>query len=166
MTIIEMISDPTTIGPAVGGTLVGLDTTVATQRFFAGLGGAVAVHAPATEPSADTNTVYFGCDSTEANLAICSNDNAGSATCTTLGADFPCRTNGAVYNLQLWAAPNASAVSYAIERLDVAKYATGTVSSDLPQNTVALDSEIWAGNAGTASSTFVSFGQMCVRANW
>jgi hypothetical protein len=38
-----------------------------------------------------------------------------------------------------WALPNASSITYAVERLDTGPYqATGTISSDLPRNTVAL----------------------------
>lgn len=90
------------------------------------------------EPSVVTDDVYFGADNGQTTLHICSNDNAGSATCTDLGSNYPTTTNDAIYDMWLWAPPNGSTIGWYINRLDVANTTNGTISSDLPRNTVQL----------------------------
>lgn len=138
------------------------------QRFFAGL-AAQTTALSAADPSATTNTVYFGCDQGQDTLRICSNDNSGTATCgTDLGSNFPCTTNGAGYDFWLAAKPNDTAIYYYIERLDSAQTASGNISSDLPQNTVQLAPQVWINNGSDGGNTTVrvDWGGLCMLNNW
>lgn len=118
----------------------GIHTATANSKWFFGLQTAGSGFTSA-EPTDLANTAYFGCknfNSPDQNLNICSNDNVGQATCADLGTNFPCRSNDAVYDFWLAAAPNGSTILWAIQRLDVTFVADGVLSSDLPQNTVQL----------------------------
>lgn len=117
-------------------------------------------------PSALTNTVYFGCDDGDTNLSICSNDNSGTATCSTLGASYPCTTDGAWFDFWLYAAPNASNIAYYIERFDSAASTGGTISSDLPQNSVQMNWRVGVNSGGTNNTnTRIGFLGTCFVAN-
>ncbi len=140
-------------------------TTTANQRLFVGLKDAVAVITATTNPSAALDTVYFGCDAAQTTIRICSNDNAGAATCTDLGASFPCTTANIAYDWALWAQPNGSSIGYYIRRLVNGSEAQGTISTDLPRNTVALGWDFWINNGGTAAASTLQFGGVCYVAN-
>lgn len=144
---------------------VNIVTTTANQRVFMGLKDSTAVITATTNPSASLDTVYFGCDAAQTTLRICSNDNAGAATCADLGANFPCTTANIAYDVALWAAPNGSSIGYYIRRLVGGQTASGTLSSDLPRNTVALGWDLWINNGGTAAASTMQFGGTCYIAN-
>jgi hypothetical protein len=94
-----------------------------------------------TNPQTRANVAYFGCTA-QANMQFCSNDATGSATCTDLGTNFPCNTQASqLYSGAIWAAPNASSLSWAITRLDAGPYTvsnTVSAAADLPANNVSL----------------------------
>ena len=90
-------------------------------------------------PSANTDCVYVGADRGQTPLQICSNDNVGTATCNSLGSNFSLYTSGAIYDIWLSAAPNAASIEYAVVRLDTPAIASGSITSDLPRNTVQLN---------------------------
>lgn len=140
-----------------GGFLFRLRTCIASanthQRSFFGLANQASEFTATLEPSQLTNTIYFGCDNAQTTLRVCSNDNSGSATCSTnLGASFPCQTSGACYDFWLEAKPNASSVHWYVERLDSAALNEGDITSDLPQNSVQLSMHSYmnTADAGTA----------------
>lgn len=125
--------------------------TSADARLFAGLNPFLTpMDAGAginNEPSNAPNTIYAGCDSGDTNLKVCSNDASGTATCTDLGASFPCHLDGAAFDVWLYAAPGgATTVDYAVKRLDSAAFASGTISSDLPSTTLQLAWHVWMNN--------------------
>lgn len=143
----------------------GMNDTAANIRFAAGLFTTTSILTTNVDPSTLANSAYFGCDVGQTTLRICTNDNTGSATCSDLGADYPCTTDGAYYDFWLAAAPNGSAINWAIQRLDSAASTGGTITSDLPQNTVQLN---WHLNINTGSgSTAARLGFMgtCYAAN-
>lgn len=143
-----------------------LTDTKAASRFFAGLSAAGALDL-SVEPSTFTNAVFFGCSSGDTNINICTNDNAGSATCSSLGASYPCNTDGATYDFWLSAPPNASGISWAIERLDSAASTGGYLTSDLPQNTVQLSWKTGLGTGPTTSTAVIMrFFGTCFAANY
>lgn len=129
---------------------IALTDTKAASRFAVGLFNSTIALDLSVEPSTFTNAVFFGCSSTDTNLNICSNDNTGAASCTSLGASFPCNSDGATYDFWLSAAPNSGGISYAIERLDSAASAGAMLTSELPQNTVQLN---WKSGIGTGPTT-------------
>jgi hypothetical protein len=86
----------------------------------------------AGDPSAATDTIYVGCNAADTNLSICTNDASGSATCTTLGASFPCKTSSEVgYDFTLVRHRTAGTYRWRVTKHD-GTTATGTLSSDLP----------------------------------
>lgn len=140
-------------------------TVPANQRAFFGLYGTAAGLTAAADPSAALDQVGFQCDAGQTTLRIGSNDASGVATVTDLGANFPCTTTGIAYDWWLWAAPNASTISYAIREMVGGFTASGTLSTDLPTNTVRLAPQMWINNGGTAASATATFGPTCWVAN-
>lgn len=131
-----------------------------TQQSFFGLAATTGEFTPGgAQPSSFADTVYIGCDTNEHFFKVCSNDNSGSATCSTLGdGGLPCTgasSNGVGFDLWLSAPPNGSAINYYVERIDgtAAFNANGSVSSDLPRNTVQLTmhSYMCSSDAGVAA---------------
>lgn len=138
-----------------------LPLVTATTRVFVGLKDATAVLTATADPNAALDTVYFGCNAADSNLSICSNNNSGTATCTTLGASFPCHTNNAAYDVAFWASPNASSIGYWIRHLTAGTEATGSLTTDLPRNTVALGWDFNVNTGSTASAVQIHVGGSC-----
>jgi hypothetical protein len=138
-----------------------LKTSAAHTRWFFGARNSTSIIGTTAEPSAETDTVYFGCDNGNTNLSICSNDNDAGATCNSLGSSFPCTTSGAWYDFWLYSAPGASEIDYAVERLDSAQFTSGTVTSDLPRNTVQLNWQQYGSTADGGQAIVLGFFGMC-----
>lgn len=139
-------------------------------RQMVGLLNSTTFPAVTAEPSSLSDTVYVGCDSgasaSATNLSICSNDNSGSATCNTLGASFPCdAVNNIFYDVWITAAPNASSIEYYVERLDSAANAAGSITSDLPRNTVQLNPIALTNTADGGSALSIDWAGTCILAN-
>lgn len=129
-----------------------LDKTQATIRVFAGVLNSLALIGAAVDPNSVSDTIYVGANAGDANLSICSNDNSGSATCNTLGNSFPAQTDGAFYDLWLAGSPNGGSVGWYVERLDSPAVASGTLTSDLPRNSVQLSWQLWVNTGSTATT--------------
>jgi len=142
-----------------------LNLVTATTRVFAGLKDSTAVLTATADPNAALDAIYFGCNAADANLSICSNDNVGTATCTSLGASFPCHTSGVAYDVALWAPANSTGIRYWIRRLVTGTEASGTVASDLPRNTVRLGWDLNVNTGSTASAVQVHVHGTCWWAN-
>lgn len=140
-------------------------TTTANQRLFVGLKDATAVITATVNPSTALDAVGFQCDAGETTIRIGSNDNTGSATRTDLGASFPCTTANVAYDVALWAQPNGGSIGYYIRRLVDGSEAQGTLSTDLPRNTVQLGWDFWINNGGTAAASTIQFGGTCYIGN-
>jgi hypothetical protein len=140
-------------------------TANAGQRIFMGLKDSTAVLTAASDPNAALDSVYFGANAADTNLSICSNDNSGTATCTTLGANFPKATANTAYDVALWAAPGGSSIGYYIRRLVNGSEASGTISTDLPRNTVQLGFDFTINSGSTAAIATMQFGGTCQIAN-
>lgn len=142
-------------------TRVAIQTTVATQRSLIGLVSTSADIAN-TEPSAQVDCVFAGNDTADANLSVMHNDATGTATKVDLGASFPAQTAGAVYDIYIYSAPNGSTIEYAVQRLDSAAFTTGTLSTNLPTNTVLLYIQTHINNGATAATTRLYHGPFWV----
>lgn len=142
-----------------------LNTVNATQRVFVGLNASTSP-SQTVDPSTLVNTAYFGCDAAVANMNFCTNAGSGTATCTDLGANFPCKTAGAFYTVWIWAAPNASSISYAIQRHDVAAATNGSVTTNLPVNTALLTWQVYSNSGSTAVGVIMSVMGVCGIANY
>jgi hypothetical protein len=109
-----------------------------TTKLVMGLSPSV-VTMSGTEPSAKTDCVFIGADSTDTNLQVMHNDNAGTCTKVNLGANFPARSSAAdFYRCEFYAAPNGSSIDYYILNMVSGNSASGTISSNLPTNTTFL----------------------------
>lgn len=128
-----------------------------TSRCFAGLWASTAASTD-VQPSTLTNAVGLGFDAADANLQIFTNDNTGTATKTDLGASFvvPTTDRAKVYELALFAPPNGSSITYEATDLVTGAVATGTLSTDLPVNTTALNVYGYCSVGGTSSVIGIS----------
>lgn len=116
-----------------------------------------------SDPKTLTNSAGFMCNGADTNISFCTNSATGNATCTSLGASYPCKTAGAYYYTAINGAPGGGSVGYYIRRLDSAASTSGTVSSDIP----AADGEAWwhimmtTGN-GTATAVDMRLSSYCI----
>jgi len=83
--------------------------------------------------------------------SIGSNDNTGTATMTSLGASFPV-DNTSFMELILFAKPNDTAIYYEVTNISTGANTSGTLTTDLPRNTVGLGVQIIRGNNTSTSS--------------
>lgn len=151
---------------AAGGYLLllraGIGSSDANQRAFFGMHSASAAIG-GVDPSSLTNVVYIGCDAANANLQACSNDASGSATCTDLGASFPCKSYG-FYDVWICAPPSASTIGYYLRRRDVPAEVAGTISSNLPSGGIFVYPQAWVSNgpSGGTAAIEVDQGYYCL----
>lgn len=103
------------------------------------------------EPSSRTNIFGVGVDVADSNIQLMTNDGSGSATKTDLGASFPGKTAGAVYEFRCHCDPNGSDMDWTLERFDSAQTTGGTVSSDLPASNTQLGPMAWINNGAVSS---------------
>lgn len=132
----------------------------ATARYptFVGLrenfDGGTGCRAPSTLP----NAAYVGCDYGQNTLYACTNDSTGSATCTDLGASFPCLTDGVLFNTYIVLTHESA--SFTVENVGTGATATVTTTTDLPSPTAMLGYDL-AMCTDAGSSTF-SYSLLCV----
>jgi len=91
-----------------------------------------------TLPSAATNIIAIGGDTTDTTLQVFTNDAAGAAAQVDLGANFPIPNANAAYEYLFYAAPNGSSVEYMVRRMDSRFVAQGSISADIPSQTTPL----------------------------
>lgn len=132
---------------------VGDASLVATANMFVGVDGNVNTNHGDVKPSTLTNIIGFGCDNGDTNLQVYASGSSTQARAS-LGSSFPVNTTGIdVYECLLYAAPNASTVTYQVTRLNTGAVATGSVTgAQLPSNTTFLTFQMYRSNGGTASA--------------
>lgn len=127
----------------------------ASMRMSVGISATAAGPTMTSEPSAHTNCIMMGFDSTDTNHQIMHNDAAGTCTKIDLGASFPINATTALYRLVLTATANASTVAYAVTRIDTGATASGTLSTNLPSNTTFMYWNMSVGNAAQARAASI-----------
>lgn len=110
-----------------------------------------------------TNLFGIGSDAADTNLQIFYNDAAGTASKIDLGSSFPAnRTAGAamttVYHIELYNPVNSSIILYRVKNVETGVAAEGTLSSDLPASTSALNCFASRCMGGPISGT----GEFCI----
>lgn len=137
----------------------GCSSAVAGQRLIAGLTSSASATATTQSPSSLTSCVFVGNDALDANLQVMHNDAAGACTKIDLGASFPVpsSSNNAIYELVLFAPPNAASIGYRVTRLDTGDAAAGTLTTGLPPSTTFLAPHVYANNNGVASAVILDF---------
>ena len=126
--------------------------TVSGARMFCGL---LASTAAATNVEPDTLTDAIGvCQiSSSNNLQVMTNDNAGTATKTDLGANFPANTLSVdLYEVTFFCKPNGSNITYKVLRVNTGHVAVGTITTDLPTAATFMGIKLWRSNNATAAA--------------
>lgn len=104
------------------------------------------------EPDTLVNVVGVGSKGGDANLSIFHNDGTGTATIVALGSNFPARSTDNVYEFTITCEPNASTMEYSLLDVATGNIATGTLSTNLPDDTAFLCWTTYCANVGTASA--------------
>lgn len=134
-------------GPATG-------CSNSTQRGFFGMSTSTS-NPTDVDPSTLTNIFGMGWDDDDTNVQFMHNDGSGTATKVDLGSSFPVtsadRTD--VYRITMYSPANSSTVYYKIDDIKDGDVATGTVSSDLPSNTVFFAPRGYTSVGGTNTVT-------------
>jgi hypothetical protein len=126
---------------------------VSTHRAFAGLRGSTGAPTD-VEPSSVTNLVGMGYDAADTNIQLIHNDGSGTATKIDLGASFPkpSADRTKAYRIQLYSPPGTTqSVSYLVRDLETGAEATGTITTDLPSTTTALNPYAYMSVGGVSS---------------
>lgn len=131
-------------GPTTG-------VSTSTTRAIVGMCG----HGSVTdvEPSTLLNICGMGWDAADTNVQIMHNDGAGAATKIDLGASWPVPTTDrtAVYEIHIYAPANSANVYYCVLDLVNDLEASGTISTNLPATTQAINPHACFSVGGTNS---------------
>lgn len=131
-------------GPATG-------VSTSTTRAIVGMCG----HGTTTdvEPSTLLNICGMGWDAADTNVQIMHNDGSGTATKIDLGASWPVPTTDrtAVYEIHIYAPPNSANVYYTVLDLTNDLEASGTITTNLPATTQAMNPHACISVGGTSS---------------
>ncbi len=141
-------------------------STTANQQCFVGFTSSTAAIATTQVPSALTNMIGVGWDAANTTLQIMHNDGAGTATKVNLGANFPSNDTTAVYELNLFAAPNDTKITWSVHRLDTGNFTTGTITTDLPTSTTFLAYHAYMNNGGTAAAVVLELMRVYIETDY
>lgn len=133
-------------GPSTG-------VATATTRAFVGLVNSTAAPTDA-EPSIRANQVGMGWDAADTNIQFMHNDATGASTKIDLGPSFPVPTTdrAEVYEIAMFSPPGTTqSVSYRVTNLVTGAEASGTVTTDLPSTTTAMNPNAQMSVGGTSS---------------
>lgn len=137
------------------------------KQAFIGFRNSSSAIAGNTNPSSLTNCIYFGIDATQTTLRFGHNDGSGTATTSDLGANFPTNTNSAdMYEVRMFAAPNAGTVYYWAKNLSTGNVTSGNTSTDLPSSTTFLCPAIWISNGSDATAVGIDVVQYSILTNY
>lgn len=139
---------------------VGDAAFVSTGQTFVGLAVSGALSSSAN-PSTFTNLIGMGNDATDTVMQAYGSGSSAQAR-VSLGSSFPnTASQSVIYELIMYAAPNASSVAYQVTNLNTGVLATGTWSgAQLPSNTTFLTPYIWRSNGSTATAVAIDLCSM------
>ncbi len=130
----------------------GASTLPTGPRVFIGMTGTTYV-ASTAEPSALTaHFAILGKDSTDTNLQIMTNSNAGSATKIDTGIAL---ATSAFYELTLWSNPGSLTIYYLLVRLDSGAIFYGSTATDIPAADIGIFPQLLMCLNGTNTGTAV-----------
>lgn len=125
---------------------------VATSRCFVGMSSSIAAPTD-VNPSTLTDMFGIGWDSADTTVQFLYNDNAGTASKISLGANFPRPTADRTqsYEVRLFCPPGGSEISYEVWNMVNNAVASGSVTTDIPAATTLLAIRGWHSVGGTSS---------------
>jgi hypothetical protein len=133
----------------------GIETFQANSRMFMGLYNTITAIGN-VNPSTLLNMVGIGFDSGQTTMRLLTNDGTGAATAVDLGAGFPTTGGQDMYELILSAQSNGSEIRYRVERLNGGNVAEGTITTDMPVNTVFMTPHLWYNNGTSAGACVIA----------
>lgn len=137
------------------------------MRMFVGLAASTNEFTSTVDPSAYLNTVYFGCDSGQTTMRVCTNGGSGTASCTDLGANFPCALNvnsGAGYDFWFAVPPGAGYALYKIDRLDTSQSTNGRLT--ISPTGIQLNSHVLLNTGSGSTAVRQDWGGWCYWSGW
>lgn len=139
----------------------GASTLPTGPRLFVGMSSNTIVGSTA-EPSALTaNYAVLGKDSTDTNMQLLVNSNAGSGTKTDTGIPL---TAGGLYDVTIWANPGSLTIYMLLVRVDTGDIYYGSTATDVPVTGTALSPYVIGGLSATTGTAFVlQFCSMVIR---
>jgi len=143
--------------PGFGGFFVrfrfSIVSTTAGQRTFVGLNNSTAAISVTQDPVALTQCIGIGNATADTNLQLLHNDGAGNCVKTDLGANFPSQGVDDIYDLTLFAGPNASSISWRLERTVTPAVQEGVVTgAEMPGAGQFLVPHAYMNNGSTAAA--------------
>jgi len=125
-------------------------------RAFAGVCANLGVFGN-TEPTALLNCIGLAKLTTSNNLHVIHNDGSGTATAIDLGVNFPSNTVETDFYI-LIGETNGSNINYTVNRVNTGGVATGTITTDLPSPSTALNLGYYVvQNTGANTNTGIDF---------
>lgn len=123
---------------------------------FIGLTGSTINPIRNTNPSEMFNCVGVGSDRGDNTLSVFSGDRTNRSKIP-LGSNFPVTApfSTDLYEIRLYAQPNASKLYYSVERLNTADLIEGYITNPIPANSASLSPIIWISNGLSASATAI-----------
>lgn len=144
---------------------IGSASSNATLRWWTGLYGTNSAIGN-VEPDTLLDMVGFGINAGETTIRFYTNDGAGTASRTDLGAKFPANALSTdMYTFEIWCAPNASEIFWRCTRENTGDVASGSVSSNLPTNTVFMHPQAWINTGTTATGCSWHFSKITLESN-
>jgi len=137
----------------------------ATTRCFVGIQASTSAPTD-VEPSTLVNMFGVGWGAADANMQFFHNDGSGAATAVDLGADFPVPTSdrSAGYRLEMTTVSNSSTVNYTLTNIITLTTISGSVSTNLPANSVFLGDRGYMSVGGTSSVIGIAFRNKYIQA--
>ena len=130
----------------------GVTTLPTGPRLFVGMTGTTIIGVT-TEPSALTaNYAVLGKDSTDTNLQLLVNSNAGSGTKTNTGIPL---VTGGLYDVTIWTDPGSLTTYVLLVRVDTGDIFYGSTATDVPVNGALLTPIVAGGLSSTTGTDFV-----------
>lgn len=105
------------------------------------------------------NLIGVGCDESDGGLLnVYTNDATGVITRIPLGSNFPAHTQSTdLYEVAIYCAPNDSAITVAVTRVNTGDTASVTVTTDLPVATALMFPQFLRSNGATTTAVGLDF---------
>ena len=139
----------------------GASAQTATQIHYVGLWASTAAPTATTASSAlaGGNFIVMGKDNGDANLFISYSTSPLAATRVNLTAAFP-NDSTSMFDFIIYAPPNGSTIDYLAVNLNTGATASAQISTNLPQNTVFLNTYAVVSNNATAAAASIQLARV------